>query len=78
MPAGEPHRGGIQNARVTSVQSAADSSRSVAEGIGELNGHADATFAASNEVLETTKRLFDHTRGVQSNVDNFLRHVRIA
>ncbi len=33
----------------------------------DLNGHADATFAASNEVLETTKRLFDHTRGVQSN-----------
>jgi hypothetical protein len=41
----------------------------------DLNGHADATFAASNEVLETTKRLFGHTRGVQSNVDSFLRHV---
>jgi hypothetical protein len=43
-----------------------------------LNGHADATFTASNEVLETTKRLFDHTRGVQSNVEGFLRHVRSA
>jgi len=44
----------------------------------DLNGHADATFAASNEVLETTKRLFDHTHGVQSNVERFLRHVRSA
>jgi methyl-accepting chemotaxis protein len=61
-----------------SAQSAADSSRSVAEDIVDLNGHADATFAASNEVLETTKRLFDHTSGVQSNVDGFLRHVRSA
>jgi methyl-accepting chemotaxis protein len=61
-----------------SAQSAADSSRSVAEDIVDLNGHADATFAASNEVLATTKRLFDHTRGVQSNVDSFLRHVRSA
>jgi methyl-accepting chemotaxis protein len=61
-----------------SAQSAADSSRSVAEDIVDLNGHADATFAASNVVLETTKRLFDHTRGVQSNVDGFLRHVRSA
>ena len=61
-----------------SAQSAADSSRSVAEDMVELNGHADATFAASNEVLETTKRLFDHTHGVQSNVERFLRHVRSA
>jgi methyl-accepting chemotaxis protein len=61
-----------------SAQSAADSSRSVAEDMVDLNGHADATFAASNEVLQTTKRLFDHTRGVQSNVDSFLRHVRSA
>jgi methyl-accepting chemotaxis protein len=61
-----------------SAQSAADSSRSVAEDIVDLNGHADATYAASNEVRETTKRLLDHTRGVQSNVDSFLRHVRSA
>jgi methyl-accepting chemotaxis protein len=61
-----------------SAQSAADSSRSVAEDMVDLNGHADATFAASSEVLETTKRLFDHTRGVQSNVDSFLCHVRSA
>ena len=61
-----------------SAQSAADSSRSVAEDMADLNGHADATFAASNEVLETTKRLFDHTREVQSNVDSFLGHVRSA
>ena len=57
---------------------AADSSRSVAEDMVELNGYADATFAASNEVLETTKWLFDHTHGVQSNVERFLRHVRNA
>jgi hypothetical protein len=38
-----------------SAQSAADSSRSVAEDIVDLSGHADATFAASNEVLETHK-----------------------
>jgi methyl-accepting chemotaxis protein len=61
-----------------SAQSAADSSRSVAEDIVDLNGHADATYAASNEVRETTKRLLDHTRVVQSNVDSFLRHVRSA
>jgi len=61
-----------------SAQSAADSSLSVAANIVDLNAHADATFAASNEVLETTKRLFDHTRGVQTNVDAFLRHMRSA
>jgi methyl-accepting chemotaxis protein len=61
-----------------SAQSAADSSRSVAANIVDLNGHADATYAASNEVLDTTKRLFDHTRGVQTNVEKFLRHVRSA
>ncbi len=61
-----------------SAQSAADSSRAVAANIVDLNGHADATYAASNEVLDTTKRLFDHTRGVQTNVERFLRHVRSA
>jgi methyl-accepting chemotaxis protein len=62
----------------TSAQSAADSSRAVAANIVDLNGHADATYAASNEVLDTTKRLFEHTRGVQTNVERFLRHVRGA
>jgi methyl-accepting chemotaxis protein len=61
-----------------SAQSAADNSRAVAANIVDLNGHADATYAASNEVLDTTKRLFDHTRGVQANVERFLRHVRSA
>jgi methyl-accepting chemotaxis protein len=61
-----------------SAQSAADSSRAVAANIVDLNGHADATYAASNEVLDTTKRLFDHTRSVQTNVEKFLRHVRNA
>jgi methyl-accepting chemotaxis protein len=59
-----------------SAESAATSSRAVAANVVDLNGHADATYAASNEVLDTTKRLFDHTRGVQSNVEKFLRHVR--
>jgi methyl-accepting chemotaxis protein len=61
-----------------SAQSAANSSRAVAANIVDLNGHADATYAASNEVLDTTKRLFDHTRGVQANVEKFLRYVRSA
>jgi methyl-accepting chemotaxis protein len=61
-----------------SSQSAATNSRAVADNIVDLNGHADATYAASNEVLDTTKRLFDHTRGVQANVEKFLRHVRGA
>jgi methyl-accepting chemotaxis protein len=61
-----------------SAQSAADFSRAVAANMVDLNGHADATYAASNEVLDTTKRLFDHTRGVQANVERFLRHVRSA
>jgi methyl-accepting chemotaxis protein len=60
------------------AQSAANSSRAVAANIIDLNGHADATYAASNEVLDTTNRLFDHTRGVQANVERFLRHVRRA
>jgi methyl-accepting chemotaxis protein len=60
------------------AQSAANSSRAVAANIVDLNGHADATHAASNEVLETTKRLFAHTRSVQTNVEGFLRHVRMA
>jgi methyl-accepting chemotaxis protein len=61
-----------------SAQSAANSSRAVAENIVELNGHADATYVASNEVLDTTKQLFAHTSGVQTNVEKFLRHVRSA
>jgi methyl-accepting chemotaxis protein len=61
-----------------SVQSAANSSRAVAENIVDLNGKADATYAASNEVLDTTKRLFDHTRSVQTSVEGFLRHVKSA
>jgi methyl-accepting chemotaxis protein len=61
-----------------SAQSAANNSRAVAANIVDLNGHADATYAASNEVLDTTKRLFDHTRGVQTNVERFLRYVRSA
>ena len=62
----------------TSAQSAANSSRAVAENIVDLNSRADATYAASNEVLDTTKRLFDHTRSVETNVEGFLRHVRSA
>jgi methyl-accepting chemotaxis protein len=60
------------------AQSAATSSRAVAANVVDLNRHADATYAASNETLDTTKLLFDHTRGVQTNVEKFLRHVRGA
>jgi methyl-accepting chemotaxis protein len=60
------------------ARSAADSSRAIAATVVDLNGRADATHAAANEVLDTTKRLFDHTRSVQSNVEGFLRHVRSA
>jgi methyl-accepting chemotaxis protein len=60
------------------AESAANNSRAVAANILDLNSHADATYAASNEVLDTTKRLFDHTGGVQLNVERFLRHVRSA
>jgi hypothetical protein len=42
------------------------------------SGHAGATYAASNEVLDTTERLFDHTRGVKTNVERFLHYVRSA
>lgn len=60
------------------AQSAANCSRVVAANILGLNGQADSTYTASNEVLEATRLLFDHTRNVQVNVENFLRHVRSA
>lgn len=60
------------------AQSAADNSRSAAVNIRELNDQADATYAASDEVLETTGQVLNHTRDVQINIDNFLRHVRSA
>ncbi|MGO8924394.1 MAG: methyl-accepting chemotaxis protein [Xanthobacteraceae bacterium] len=60
------------------AQSAGNSSRAVAANIVDLNGQADATYAASNEVRETTNRLFDHTRSVQASVEKFLRNVRSA
>src|ERR1700676_2316595 len=61
-----------------SAQSAANSSRAGAQNIVDLNGPPDATYVASNEVLDTTKRLFDHTRSVQTSVEGFLRHVKSA
>jgi methyl-accepting chemotaxis protein len=61
---------------LASAQSAAASSKAVAANILDLNTRADGTYAASNEVLATTKRLFDHTRGVEANAERFLRHVR--
>jgi methyl-accepting chemotaxis protein len=61
-----------------SAESAASNSRSVATNMVELNGYADATYAASNEVRHTTALLFEHTRAVQSNVERFLQHVERA
>ena len=61
-----------------SAESAASNSRSVAANMVELNGYADATYTASNEVRHTTALLFEHTRAVQSNVEKFLQHVKRA
>ena len=61
-----------------SAKSAASNSRSVATNMVELNGYADATYTASNEVRHTTALLFEHTRAVQSNVERFLQHVKRA
>jgi methyl-accepting chemotaxis protein len=63
---------------LASAQSAANSSHAVAANIVDLNGRADAAYAASSEVLDTTKSLFNHARGLQTNVDDFLSHVRRA
>jgi methyl-accepting chemotaxis protein len=61
-----------------SAESAASNSRSVAANMVELNGYADATYTASNEVRHTAALLFEHTRAVQSNVERFLQHVKRA
>jgi methyl-accepting chemotaxis protein len=61
-----------------SAESAASNSRAVAANMVELNGYADATYSASNEVRHTTELLFDHTRAVQLNVEKFLQHVKRA
>src|SRR6202790_2354226 len=53
----------------TNAQSAANSSRIVAANILDLSGQADATSAASDEVMETTGQLLNHTRDVQVNVE---------
>lgn len=62
----------------THAQSAAERSRVAAANIVDLNGQANTTYAASNEVLEATEHLLIHTRNVQNNVEKFLRHVRSA
>ena len=62
----------------TNATSVANGSRAAAENIRDLNSQADTTYAASNEVLETTGELFNHTREVQINVEKFLRYVRAA
>jgi hypothetical protein len=43
-----------------------------------MTSRALAQARRTNKMLETTKRLFDHIRGVQTNVEGFLRHVRSA
>jgi methyl-accepting chemotaxis protein len=62
----------------TNAQLAAESSSAAAANISDLHGHADTTYAASNEVLEATRRLLNHTRDVGTNVEKFLQHVRSA
>jgi methyl-accepting chemotaxis protein len=58
------------------AQSAVDSSRVIAANINNLNGQANATYTASNSVLEATGHLFNHTRDVRDNVEKFLKYVR--
>jgi len=60
----------------TSAQSAVDSSRVIAANINNLNGQANATYTASNSVLEAAGHLFNHTRDVRGNVEKFLKYVR--
>ena len=60
----------------TSAQSAVDNSRVIAANIRNLNGQANATYTASNSVLEATGHLFNHTRDVRNNVEKFLQYVR--
>jgi methyl-accepting chemotaxis protein len=60
----------------TSAQLAVDSSREIAANIRNLNGQANATYAASNSVLEATGHLLNHTHDVRNNVEKFLRYVR--
>jgi methyl-accepting chemotaxis protein len=59
-----------------SAQLAVESSREIAENIRGLDGQANSTYTASNNVLEATKHLFNHTNEVRNNVDKFLQHVR--
>jgi methyl-accepting chemotaxis protein len=59
-----------------SAQLAVDSSREIAANIRGLDDQANATYAASNSVLEVTSDLFNHTRSVRNNVEKFLRYVR--
>jgi hypothetical protein len=60
-----------------SAQPAAENLRSVAEDIVDLNGHADATFCFQRSARDHQAAV-DRSRGVQSNVDSLLRHVRGA
>jgi methyl-accepting chemotaxis protein len=59
-----------------SAQSAVDKSHVIAANIRNLNGQANATYTASNSVLEATGHLFNHTRDVRDNVEKFLQYVR--
>jgi methyl-accepting chemotaxis protein len=57
---------------------AVNGSHTVAENIKNVNSQADATYLAANGVLDTSKKLLEHTREVQTNVERFLQHVRAA
>jgi methyl-accepting chemotaxis protein len=73
---------GQQSAETSQISSnakaVANSSRVVEVNISDLNKQADSTYLSSNEVLEATGNLLNHTHDMQTNIENFLRHVRSA
>jgi len=60
------------------VQQAADTSRSVANNIVELDSKTHQNDEASGRALAGAKQLLDQAAMLQQQVDNFLRHVRAA
>jgi hypothetical protein len=60
------------------AQQAADSSRTVAENILELDAKARENDSASTAALEGARHLLSHAALLQEQANNFLRHVRAA
>ena len=60
------------------AQQAADSSRTVAQNILELDEKAGENDSASSAALEGARHLLSHAALLQEQANNFLRHVRAA